>query len=176
MAITSTDIGVYLSGVTDSTNTLTTNSRGGVLATKVPDQVWETSPKIKNTMHRDITSSEADNGTYIYGCFYIRNDHPTLTLRNLKILFTRLTPANDRVKLWYSGNLPNTQEQVVADIKTKPPQSAFFFPNNDETALGLPNLLAGQWIGIWIELEVPNNTGSWRDNGWEWQIYGTSDP
>lgn len=174
MAVLESEIAFYLSGKADSTNTVTTNSLGGVIATRIPDQVWETSPNTDNTMTPNIQNQVADNGDFLYFCYYLKNENATLELRNIKIFFSKKTPANDKVKMWYSGNMPNTQEQTVIEMIDKPVGSTFTFPYDEATAITLPNLLAGQWVGFWIEIEVPPNTGTWEDNGYELTIFATS--
>lgn len=92
---------------------------------QITDQELTTTPFTLGTIFGDITKNQRLNGVQKYVAVYLQNTHGTETATNVKVFKTAKTPAADQILLWYSGNLPNEEEEFLSGTNSKIYDCAF---------------------------------------------------
>ena|ERR1051326_4887619 len=144
MGIVGTDIVRRYSG--GSGNTDPNASLGGqISSTSIANNTL-------NALFSDFSGQESNDGVTKYRCFYILNNHGSLTAKNPKIYFTA-QPANSgvTVALAAGSSAVNGTEQTIADENTAPTGVSFTTPTSG-SKLSLSDIPAGQWKAIWVRL------------------------
>jgi hypothetical protein len=114
MVVAETSVKWYLSG--GATNTNPEVSLGGARSnTAILQQRSTDATPTLYTLFDGITLSQRQNGYTDYRCAYIRNEGAQ-TIINLKLWQNVETPANDVVRIGYSGNAPNVAEQSTTEV------------------------------------------------------------
>lgn len=144
MPIASSDILYFLSG--GAANADPNASLGGAISgTQITDA----------TLHNlfDIVgSSESSNGDTEYRCFYVKNNHGTLTLQSaLSWIFSNTPSTDTSVEIALGSSAVNGIEQTVADESTAPTGVTFSAPATEGTALSIGNIPPGEHKAIWIK-------------------------
>lgn len=112
MVIPLTDMKFFYSGGASKNNAQ--GDQGGVISSvQILDQELTTTPFALGTIFKDINRTQRLNGLRKYAAVYLKNTHATQTATEIKVFKTAKTPAADQILLWYSGNLPNVQEQFI---------------------------------------------------------------
>lgn len=112
MVIPLSDLKFFYSGGTNKNNAQ--GDQGGTKSTvQITDQDLTTTPFALGTIFKDLTRNQRLNGIEKYVAVYLQNTHATETATNIKVFKTAKTPAADQILLWYSGNLPNEQEEFL---------------------------------------------------------------
>lgn len=147
MAILSTDIKFHLSG--GGANADPNASLGGAIsATEI----------VNASLHNlfDVVSGdEASAGDAEYRCFYVKNNHGTLTLQNAKIWVETESPSADSDELIGLGTSGvGGTEQTVADEQTAPVGVAFSQANLEAGALAIGDIPAGSHMAIWVRRDI----------------------
>lgn len=143
MPIASSDIQFRLSG--GASNTDPNASLGGA---KSNTQIAEA------TLHNlfDIVSSaEALSGDTEYRCFYIHNNHGSLTLENAKVYIETNTPSVDTsVEIGLGAAAVNGTETAIANESQAPAGVTFSTPSQG-SPLVIGNIPPGQHKAVWVK-------------------------
>jgi hypothetical protein len=108
-----------------------------------------------------VTGAEAAAGDIEYRCFYVRNNHGSLTLKAAKIwISTETTSGDTNIDIGLdpagAGNGDTTGQAFgpVGDEGTAPTGPVFTHPITEGAALSIGDLAAGEGIGIWVEWTI----------------------
>ena len=157
MPIISTDIQYRLSG--GASNTDVNASLGGA----------KSSTSIGAGLHNlfDIVSSaESSAGDTEYRCFYIHNNHGSLTMQSAKIWIATNTPSADTsVEIALGSSAVNGTEQTVANENTAPTGVTFSAPASEGAALSIGDIPAGQHKAVWIKRIVNAGAAAYNSDG-----------
>lgn len=168
MPIVGTDVIYRLSG--GSANTNPNSALGGAMSsTAIVDNVAQ-------NLFDNVSGTESRDGDTEYRCFFILNNHATLTLQNARIWLSALTPsADDEVDIALGNVAVGTaDEQVVANEGTAPssPTLTFSRPTTSGTALTIGDIAPGQHKGIWVRRVVNPGAGAYTNNTFTWTSEG----
>ena len=149
MPIISTDIQSRLSG--GAANAAALASIGGV----------KSSNAIPASLFDNTTGAESAAGDIEYRCFYVHNNHATLTLVAPVIFFTALAPgAGHAIALGVGASATNGIETAVANEDTAPVGVTFSSPTTQATGLALADIPAGQHRAVWLRRTVTAGSGA----------------
>lgn len=152
MAIQSTDILYLLSG--GGANSDPDASLGGAISTT----------EVSTNLLDDVSSAEAVAGTVEYRCFYVKNNHGSLTLIDPKTWIEANTPsATTTIEIGLGTAAVNATEQTVANESTAPTGVTFSSPADFAAGLALTSLAAGAYKSVWIKRTVNSGTASTTD-------------
>jgi hypothetical protein len=147
MAITSSDLEFYLSG--GSSNSNPNAALGGIISSSAITNASD------NNLFDDVSGDEADSGDTEYRCFYVKNNHSSITLQNSKIWFSsNTTSSDDTLDIALAGEGLNSSAEVIANESTAPSGETFSAPANKGAGLSVGNVPSGQFYGIWIRRTV----------------------
>lgn len=147
MPIVASDIKAYLSG--GFANTSPNNSLGGgISGTPI------ISNKLNNLFDR-VGDLELTLGDVEYRCFYIKNEHGSLSLLAATIWISSNTPSPDStisIGLGTSGILGT--EQTIGNESTTPVGVSFSAPTSLATGLIIGNLPSNGTKAIWVRRTI----------------------
>lgn len=150
MPIASSDIQYRLSG--GASNSDANASLGGAKSsTAVPSGLFD-----------DVSSSESSAGDTEYRCFYVHNNHGTLSLQNAVVWISANTTGS-RIAIGVGSAAINGTEQTVADESTAPTSVTFSQPASKGAGLSLGSIPAGQHKAVWIRRVIPASTAASND-------------
>lgn len=150
MPIASSDIQYRLSG--GAANSSAAASLGGAKSsTAVPSGLFD-----------DVTSTESGAGDTEYRCFYVHNNHGTLSLQNAVVWISANTTGS-RIAIGVGSSAINGTEQTVADESTAPTSVTFSQPASKGAGLSLGTIPAGQHKAVWIRRIIAAATGASND-------------
>lgn len=153
MPIISTDIKYRLSG--GAANSSPAASLGGA----------KSSTEVSSDLFDDVSSGEAASGDTEYRCFYVHNNHGSLTMENSKVWIQSNTPSADTTAAIGVGTAAiNGTEQTVADESTAPSGVSFSSPTSEGTALSLGNIPAGQHKAVWVRRVVNASAAAYNSD------------
>lgn len=145
MPIASSDIKYYK----------TTNNLGGA----------KTANEVANATLAEIfantSSAEALTGSVRFACIYVENTHASLTLSVVKQWLVSNTPSTDthcQIGLGSSG--VDGTEQTITDENDAPTGVTFSDAIDEDNAILLPDLAAGEHQAIWIRWETDANAAA----------------
>lgn len=150
MPIASSDIEFRLSG--GVSNTSPAASLGGAMST---DPSGEITTATLNNLFDDVSGDEASSGDTEYRGIYVKNAHGTLTWSSIKAWIQTASPSADtsfQIALCDEGK--NTTIETIADESTAPVGPTFSAPANKAAGVSLPDLDAGDYVGLWIKRVV----------------------
>lgn len=174
MPIVGTDVIYRLSG--GSANTNPNSALGGAMSsTAIVDNVAQ-------NLFDNVSGTESRDGDTEYRCFFVLNNHGTLTFQNARIWLSALTPsADDEVDIALSEVSPGTtDDRVIANEGTDPNASpnnsrtalVFSRPTTSGTALTIGDIAPGQRKGIWVRRVVNAGAGAYTNNTFTWTCEG----
>jgi len=147
MAISSSDLEFYLSG--GSSNSTPDAALGGAISSSAITNASD------NNLFDDVSGDEADSGDTEYRCFYVKNNHGSITLQNSKIWFSsNTTSSDDTLDIALAGEGLNSSAETIANENTAPSGETFSAPANKGAGLSVGNVPNGQFYGIWIRRTV----------------------
>ena len=151
MAIVATDIVYRLSGGASNTDPLL--SLGGVKSSSV----------LTSALFDTVTSAQAAAGQTDYRCFYVHNNHASLTLQASEI-WIQANTTNTRIAVGLGTSGLNGTEQTVAS-KTTAPVSVVFTTaaTNYATGLVMGGIPPGQSYAVWLRRTVTAGATSATD-------------
>ena len=143
MPIISTDLKYRLSG--GAANSDPNAALGGAVSSNdAPASIFD-----------NVSSAEALAGDVEYRCFYVRNNHGSLTALGLKIWIQTNTPAADtQVAIGLGTSAISATEQTVANENTAPAGVTFSEPTNEAGGLTIGDLAAGATKAVWIRRTI----------------------
>jgi hypothetical protein len=121
----------------------------------------------------DVSSSEALSGDTEYRCFYIHNNHGTLTLQSAVAWVQSNTPSVDTdVAIGLGTSSINGTEQTVANENTAPSGVSFSAPTSKGTGLSIGNIPAGQHKAIWVRRTAAPNSQAYNNDTFTLRVEG----
>jgi hypothetical protein len=150
MPIVSADIQYRLSG--GAANASAAASLGGAKSSVV----------VPSGLFDDVSSAESAAGDTEYRCFYVHNNHGTLSLQSAVVWISANTTGN-RIAIGVGTAAINGTEQTVADESTAPTTVTFSQPSTKGTGLALGTIPAGQHKAVWIRRVVAAASGAAND-------------
>ena len=160
MAISASDILLRLSG--GASNTDPNLSFGGIMST--------TTVITDNTLHNlfdKVTGAESTAGATEYRCFYVLNNHGSLTYQSAKIYIdSEDTHSGEDVEIGLDlAGLDGTAD-TIADAYTAPdPAVTFSDASGVGNALTLGNIPFGQKYAVWVKRVTTASTAAYDDYG-----------
>jgi hypothetical protein len=107
------------------------------------------------TLHNlfDIVSGpEGAAGSTEYRCFYIHNNHGSLTMQNATAYITTNTPSTDTsVEIGLGAAAINATETATADETTAPAGVTFSTADGSGNALSIGDIPFGQHKAVWVK-------------------------
>lgn len=153
MPIVSGDIIFRLSG--GAANSDPNASLGGAISsTAIVDASVE-------NLFDNVAGAEASAGDVEYRCFYVLNNHGSLTLQNAVVWISTETPSADSaIDIALAGEGVNGTAETVADESTAPVGETFTHPITEGGALAIGNIPAGQHQAIWVRRTISAAAGA----------------
>lgn len=143
MPIVSSDIHYRLSG--GASNTDPNASLGGA----------KSSTQAGSNLYDNVSSAEAAAGDIEYRCFYIHNNHGSLTMLDSKIWIQANTPSADTdLAIGLGTSALNATEQTVATENNAPSGVTFSAAANEGASIALGNIPPGQHRAVWVRRTV----------------------
>jgi hypothetical protein len=176
MAIADTNIKFYES-LADEANDDDKSIGGNINLSAPLNKNQNPSTPLFNQLWDDFTTSEKKNGDVEYRCIFVRNEHGTDTLTNIKIWFTaELTPSPDTyIRMGVSNLAVNTAEQSLVTAEDTPTGINFDARHNSEdTAISLPNLAPNAYKAIWIQRRIRANAAQYNKDSFTLRLDGTN--
>lgn len=153
MPIVSTDIKYRLSG--GSGNTDPNASLGGV----------KSSTEASASLFDDVSSAEAVAGDVEYRCFYVHNNHGTLTMLGAKCWIQANTPSGDtQLEIGLGTSALNGNEQTVAGEGNAPSGVTFGLAADEANAISLGDIPAGQHRAVWVKRTITAAAAAYSDS------------
>ena len=147
MAITATDIIFRLSG--GAGNSDPNASLGGAISSTAI-----TDASVAN-LFDNVSGAESSAGDTEYRCFYVLNNHGTLTWQNVVIWISTETPSTDSViDIALAGEGVGGTAETIADESTAPVGETFSHPTTEGGALSIGNIAAGSYMAIWVRRTI----------------------
>lgn len=151
MAIAPTDILFFLSGGSvGAGNTDPNQSLGGpITSTQLVTATLQ-------NLFDVVSGAEEAAGDVEYRCFYVKNNHGSLTLNNAAIWISTNTPAGDTtVDIGLATQGDNGTASIIANESTAPsPTVTFSAPGSFATGLPLGNLAVGHIFAVWVRWTI----------------------
>lgn len=147
MPIVSTDIDYHLSGgVANADPSL---SLGGAISSiQIVDAGL-------HNLFDVVSGDESSSGDSEYRCFYVKNNHGSLTMQNTTIWVQSESPSADSDELIGLGSSAvGAVEQTVVDESTAPSAVVFSQANLEAGALIIGDIPAGSHKAIWIRRDI----------------------
>ena len=157
MAITSTDVGKYLSG--GASNTDTDASLGGVISsTEIVDDSL-------NNLFAAAGAAEALAGSTKYRAFFVKNNHATLTLVGSVVYISSNTPSADtEVKIAIADEAVGVSTiETIANEDTAPSGPSFVTADGVVNAVTIGDMAPGEVKGIWVKWVLGTDTTAVND-------------
>jgi hypothetical protein len=129
-----------------------------------------------NNLWDDVSGDEGSAGDTEYRCFYVLNNHGTLTLQNAVIWISSNTSSgDDEVDIALDGGgLNATAEGPVANESTAPSGESFTHPTTKATGLSLSSIPAGQKYAVWVRRTVTASASAADNDTYSIQVDGDS--
>lgn len=153
MPIVSSDIKYRLSG--GASNTVAAASLGGAKSsTDAPASLFD-----------NVDSTEAAAGDVEYRCFYVHNNHGTLTMLSSKVWIQANTPSGDTALAMGLGtSAVNATEQTVAGEGNAPSGVTFVSAADEANSITLGDIPAGQHRAVWLRRTVTAGAAAFADS------------
>lgn len=156
MPLTESDIEYYLSGGADNTDP-DASLGGAISSTAITDNT-------DNNLFDDVSGDEASAGDTEYRCFYVKNDHSSITWKNVKIWINAETPGSDQLDIALDDGGKNATAETIADESTAPSGESFSHPTDKASGLSLGDLAPGDYYAIWVKRVVPADCAAYAAN------------
>jgi hypothetical protein len=148
MPIVSGDIDFFESTATNGGNI---SLGGAITANEI------TSGALHNLFDVVDSTEAASPGQTSYRCFYVKNNHGSLTLQDAKVYFNESTlDGSNSIAMAVAGEGVNGTAETIANEETAPTTGSpsFTTPTSEGAALTIGNIPAGQHQAIWLERTV----------------------
>lgn len=161
MAITASDIEYLLSG--GDANSDPNASLGGEISSTTI-----TSATTAN-LFDNVSGTESSNGDVEYRCFYIKNNHGSLTWQSVDVWIASNTPStgtDSSIGLDPAGVGDGSSTGVattVADESTEPSGVSFSQPGSG-SPLNVGDIPPGEAIAVWVRRTVNAGASAYNDD------------
>ena len=106
-------------------------------------------------LYDNVDSAEAAAGDVEYRCYYVHNDHATLTMLSAKAWIQANTPSGDSVlAIGLGTSAVNGTEQTVAGEGNAPSGVTFVAAPDEANAIALGDIPAGQHKAVWTRRTI----------------------
>lgn len=103
----------------------------------------------------NVSGDESAAGDIEYRCFYVQNNHGTLTLQSAVIWISQLTPsAHTEIAIGLDPAAVGSSGTTIANESTAPAGVSFSAPTTKGAALSIGNMGPGQQKAIWVRRTV----------------------
>lgn len=159
MAITASDI-LYKYSVSAAAGDTT----AGTAATSLGDQISTTAiaDATLDNLFDVITGDENAASDVEYRCFFVHNNHATLTWENVVVWLSAEVASGavaaisvDTTGVTAKGSA-SAQAKTVANEQTAPSSQSFSAPTTKGTGLAIGNIPAGSVAAIWVRRTAAN--------------------
>lgn len=174
MAIASSDIKYRYSVVAAAGN-----ATAGTAAGSLGDQISTTdiTTATLNNIFDDVSGAEAAAGDVEYRCFFVLNDHATLTLQGAIAQLTSQTAGGGLIAFGLDPAAVSPKAQASAQAATIANESSapagVTFNSTDQTIGDIP---AGSCKGIWLRRTVTAGAGALNPDGVVMTVVGDTLP
>jgi hypothetical protein len=164
MPITSTDIVYRLSVVTASAGDTTASTPDASLGDQVSTTAITTATL--NNLFDNVSGAEAAAGDVEYRCFFVLNNHATLTLQGAKLGITSQTAGGGTIDFGLdptaisAKGAAGAQAVTIANESTAPAGVTFA---GTEVTIG--DLAPGQVKAVWLRRTVTAGAGALNPDG-----------
>lgn len=167
MAVVASDLGFRLSG--GAANANVNASLGGVISS-VAVSFGDTF----NNLFDNVSDVEASAGDNEYRCIYLRNNHATDTLNDVKLFIASNTPSTStKVQVGLDPAGIGGTATTVANENTAPAGVTFADAANSGAALSIGNLGPGGVQAVWIKREVTAGAAAAANDPFTLRVTGT---
>ena len=149
MAISASDVKTYLSG--GSSNSNVNASLGGAKSSTL----WT-----GGTLHDlfDVVSGDENAASDVeYRCVYFENGHATLATSAGKLWIQSQVSGGAALAIGLDPAGKNATAATAADENTAPAGVTFSAPTDKASGLTMPDLSAGDYIGVWFRRTAANS-------------------
>lgn len=161
MAIVSGDIIFRYSTTAGSAGDSTAGTAAGSLGKYVSTTEMSTGA---NALFDDISGAENAASTVDYRCFFVLNNHATLTLQNAVVYLSAevaggagIAIATDNIAISSKTSASAQAAQIANETTTPSGVSAFSSPTTAGTGLALGNIGPGQVKAVWVRRTAANS-------------------
>lgn len=178
MAITATDILFKLSVKTGSAGNSTAGTPAGSLGKYI--STTQITAASSNNLFDDVSSAENVAEDVEYRCFFIHNNHGTLTWQTPVIWLQSEVAGGTNVAISVDTTAASAigsagaQAKEVTDESTAPSTQTFTAPTTEGTGLALGNIDAGYCKAVWVR-RTANNSAALADDGVVLRVSGGTD-
>jgi len=129
-----------------------------------------------NSIFDDVSSAEAVAGDIEYRCFYVHNNHGTLTLQGAKVWISAQTSsATTDIAIALDGAGLNGTAETETDESTAPTGESFTQPSTFSGGLTLGDMAPGDKYPVWVRRTITAGTAAATDT-WEISVQGDTNP
>lgn len=122
-----------------------------------------------------VTPAEAVAGSTKYRCFYVRNNHGTLTLSAAKFWLSANTPSDSTdIAVGLGSSAAGATEQTIANETIAPANVTFSATGSEATALLLGDLGPGVTRAVWERRTVNAGASAVASDAYERTVSGVS--
>lgn len=171
MAIVEADIEFRLSG--GATNTDPTKALGGAMSTDPGGVI--VSGDVHNLFDA-VTGDQAAAGHTDYRCFYVKNDHGSLTWIAPKLWeLVETTSADTTYQFALAGEGVDGTAETIANETAAPSGESFTAPTSKGAGLSIADVPPGKAFAVWIKRIVDAGADPANDSG-TLRVEGDSNP
>ncbi len=180
MALVSADIERRLSVKTGAAGDTVAGTPAGSLG-KYMSTTAITDATVENLL-RNIVASEGESGITIYRCFFILNDHASLTYKSAKVWILSEIVGGGAISIGLDATgvtargQASAQAAEIADEETAPSGVTFTAPTTESVALSIGDIPFDDCAAVWVKMIVPPDTIALTLDQSVIQVKGLSDP
>jgi len=119
---------------------------------------------VDNAIFADVSSADASSGKTYYRCFYVHNNHATLTYLAPHIWIQTQTSSGDTdIAIGLDAAGLNGTATTIADENTAPTGVSFSQPASEGAGLSLGDMAPGDYYAVWVRYTVNASAASTTD-------------
>lgn len=161
MAIASTDIIFRLSTTAGAAGDSTASTPNASLGKYVSSTVMGTGA---NALFDDVSGAENAASTVDYRCFFVLNNHATITLANATVYQSaevaggaNIAIATDNIAISAKASATAQAATIATETTVPTGVSAFSSPTTDAGGLALGSIPPGQVKAVWVRRTAANS-------------------
>jgi hypothetical protein len=155
--IVGADIKLYLSG--GASNTVPNASLGGARSTtQIVDNVLQ-------NLFDNVSGVESAAGDVEYRCFYVRNEHATLTHENVVAWLSAEIANGASIQIGIDPAGVNGTATTIGDEGSAPAGVSFNAPTTQATGDAIGNMAPNAYQGVWLKRTVGAGTNALDPDG-----------
>lgn len=157
MPILQADIKFFLSG--GAGNTDPNLSLGGAVSTT------EIAFATVGNLFDNVSGAESAAGDIEYRCFYVKNDHASLTLQSAVAFISANTPSTDSdVSFSLGTSAVNGTEQTVVDESTAPTGTTWQNLIGESNSQSIGDIPFSQTMAIWLRRTITAGASAYNSD------------